>query len=90
MLYVLYEYGIQYGYASFNNAASIVRILQYTVEYNHCAICSLKVLSRKSQYKYLHENTMAAPPPQTFPYDHLFKILIIGDAATGKVRAYVG
>mmetsp|Transcript_35461 Transcript_35461/g.40404 ORF Transcript_35461/g.40404 Transcript_35461/m.40404 type:complete len:215 (+) Transcript_35461:228-872(+) len=27
---------------------------------------------------------MAAPPPQGFPYDHLFKILIIGDAATGK------
>lgn len=29
--------------------------------------------------------TMAAPPPQTFPYDHLFKILIIGDAGVGKV-----
>jgi hypothetical protein len=28
---------------------------------------------------------MAAPPPQGFPYDNLFKILIIGDAATGKV-----
>jgi Ras-related protein Rab-1A len=27
---------------------------------------------------------MAAPPPKGFPYDHLFKILIIGDAATGK------
>ncbi|KAI2509918.1 GTPase [Fragilaria crotonensis] len=27
---------------------------------------------------------MAAPPPQGFPYDNLFKILIIGDAATGK------
>ena len=29
---------------------------------------------------------MAAPPPQTFPYDYLFKILIIGDASVGKVR----
>lgn len=29
---------------------------------------------------------MAAPPPQTFPYDHLFKILVIGDAGVGKVR----
>ena len=27
----------------------------------------------------------AAPPPQTFPYDHLFKILVIGDAGVGKV-----
>ncbi len=27
----------------------------------------------------------AAPPPQTFPYDHLFKLLIIGDAGVGKV-----
>ena len=29
--------------------------------------------------------TMAPPPPQTYPYDHLFKILIIGDAGVGKV-----
>lgn len=29
---------------------------------------------------------MAAPPPPTYPYDHLFKILIIGDAGVGKVR----
>ena len=28
---------------------------------------------------------MAAPPPQTFPYDFLFKVLIIGDASVGKV-----
>ena len=28
---------------------------------------------------------MAAPPPQTFPYDYLFKVLIIGDASVGKV-----
>ena len=27
----------------------------------------------------------AAPPPQTFPYDYLFKVLIIGDASVGKV-----
>ena len=26
----------------------------------------------------------AAPPPQTFPYDYLFKVLIIGDASVGK------
>ena len=26
------------------------------------------------------------PPPQSFPYDHLFKILTIGDAGVGKVR----
>ena len=26
-----------------------------------------------------------APPPQTFPYDYLFKVLIIGDASVGKV-----
>lgn len=26
----------------------------------------------------------APPPPQTFPYDHLFKILMIGDAGVGK------
>lgn len=25
-----------------------------------------------------------APPPQTFPYDYLFKVLIIGDASVGK------
>ena len=30
--------------------------------------------------------TPAAPPPQTFPYDYLFKVLIIGDASVGKVR----
>jgi hypothetical protein len=30
--------------------------------------------------------TMAAPTPQTFPYDYLFKVLIIGDASVGKVR----
>lgn len=29
---------------------------------------------------------MAAPPPQSFPYDYLFKVLIIGDASVGKVR----
>jgi hypothetical protein len=29
---------------------------------------------------------MAAPPPKTFPYDFLFKVLIIGDASVGKVR----
>lgn len=29
---------------------------------------------------------MAAPPPQSYPYDYLFKILIIGDASVGKVR----
>ena len=29
---------------------------------------------------------MAAPSPQTFPYDYLFKVLIIGDASVGKVR----
>jgi GTPase SAR1 family protein len=28
---------------------------------------------------------MAAPPPQSYPYDYLFKILIIGDASVGKV-----
>lgn len=26
----------------------------------------------------------SAPPPQSFPYDHLFKILTIGDAGVGK------
>ena len=32
--------------------------------------------------------TMAAPPPpQTFPYDYLFKVLVIGDASVGKVGA---
>ena len=35
---------------------------------------------------------MAAPPPpppppsSSFPYDYLFKVLIIGDASVGKVR----
>ncbi len=32
--------------------------------------------------------TMSSPPPkgpQSFPYDHLFKLLMIGDAAVGKV-----
>ena len=29
------------------------------------------------------------PPPQSFPYDHLFKILTIGDAGVGKVREAV-
>jgi hypothetical protein len=33
------------------------------------------------------DTTMAAPPPQTFPYDYLFKVLIIGDASVGKVGA---
>ena len=34
---------------------------------------------------------MAAPAaPQTFPYDHLFKILIIGDAGVGKVSVLPG
>lgn len=33
---------------------------------------------------------MAAPPPQTFPYDYLFKILIIGDASVGKVGFSLG
>ncbi|MGK3739545.1 MAG: hypothetical protein ACI90V_006392, partial [Bacillariaceae sp.] len=28
---------------------------------------------------------MSAPPPQTFPYDYLFKVLVIGDASVGKV-----
>jgi hypothetical protein len=32
---------------------------------------------------------MAAPPPQSYPYDYLFKILIIGDASVGKVRVGV-
>ena len=32
---------------------------------------------------------MAAPPPQTFPYDYLFKVLIIGDASVGKVSSRV-
>ena len=35
---------------------------------------------------------MAAPPPpppsQTFPYDYLFKVLIIGDASVGKVSRW--
>ena len=30
---------------------------------------------------------MASSKPQAFPYDHLFKLLMIGDAAVGKVRA---
>lgn len=25
-------------------------------------------------------------PPKSFPYDHLFKLLMIGDAGVGKVR----
>jgi hypothetical protein len=35
---------------------------------------------------------MSAPPPpppappKSFPYDHLFKLLMIGDAGVGKVR----
>ena len=32
---------------------------------------------------------MAAPPPTTFPYDYLFKVLIIGDASVGKVSCFV-
>ena len=28
----------------------------------------------------------SAPPTQGFPYDYLFKVLIIGDASVGKVR----
>jgi GTPase SAR1 family protein len=27
----------------------------------------------------------SAAPPKTFPYDHLFKLLMIGDAGVGKV-----
>ena len=34
---------------------------------------------------------MAAPPPpappKSFPYDHLFKLLMIGDAGVGKVSS---
>lgn len=30
----------------------------------------------------------SAAPPQTFPYDYLFKVLIIGDASVGKVREW--
>jgi hypothetical protein len=35
---------------------------------------------------------MSAPPPppappKSFPYDHLFKLLMIGDAGVGKVRS---
>ncbi len=26
-------------------------------------------------------------PPMAFPYDHLFKLLMIGDAGVGKVSA---
>jgi len=26
---------------------------------------------------------------QSFPYDHLFKLLMIGDAGVGKVRAAI-
>lgn len=39
----------------------------------------------------LNSSTMSAPPPppQSFPYDHLFKILTIGDAGVGKVREAV-
>jgi hypothetical protein len=29
---------------------------------------------------------MHQPPPQSLPYDFLFKVLIIGDASVGKVR----
>jgi len=28
------------------------------------------------------------PPPQNFPYDYLFKVLIIGDASVGKVSEF--
>ena len=28
----------------------------------------------------------SAAPPKSFPYDHLFKLLMIGDAGVGKVR----
>ncbi len=28
------------------------------------------------------------PPPKSFPYDHLFKLLMIGDAGVGKVRCF--
>lgn len=31
----------------------------------------------------------SAVPPQTFPYDYLFKVLIIGDASVGKVRVVI-
>lgn len=29
----------------------------------------------------------AAPPKKNFPYDHLFKLLMIGDAGVGKVSS---
>lgn len=51
---------------------------------------SLKIRFR-SIYLFAHaslnSSTMSAPPPppQSFPYDHLFKILTIGDAGVGKV-----
>jgi hypothetical protein len=38
------------------------------------------------QTRNTQQRTMAAPTPQTFPYDYLFKVLIIGDASVGKVR----
>lgn len=37
-------------------------------------------------FQHNKKTTMAAPPPQSFPYDYLFKVLIIGDASVGKVR----
>ena len=30
-------------------------------------------------------STTTSKGPQSFPYDHLFKLLMIGDAAVGKV-----
>lgn len=45
-------------------------------------------------YEYPHLfDIMSTPPPpppappKAFPYDHLFKLLMIGDAGVGKVRS---
>jgi hypothetical protein len=46
-----------------------------------------RIRSNKQQHTTTQQHyTMAAPTPQTFPYDYLFKVLIIGDASVGKVR----
>ena len=45
-------------------------------------LLSLHLLNNRKESRLI---TMAAPPPQTFPYDYLFKVLIIGDASVGKV-----
>ncbi len=52
-------------------------------------VCSLGSLPTIRPFNSIQSNgamNPPPPPPQSFPYDHLFKILTIGDAGVGKVR----